>query len=370
MTAISDTALPRPVFDNPAAVDSEAPASATTIDVDVHVAPASIQDLAPYLSAYWNEYFEDAETDLSPTAGASYPVGFATSGNPLPQRLETLRSDYLDVAQPATAILNCVSSFGANRNPYCQVAVTSAINDWMAKEWLDRDSRLRGSIVVPSVDVRAAVAEIDRVGADGRFVQVLLPVRGHDARYGHVRFREIFEAADRHGLVVGLHAWGRRGSAPVNAGFTNTYIDDYLLNSQVLVQEQLVSLVTEGVFDQFPDLHVALLECGFSWLPALMMRFQKDWKAIWREVPWMKHEPAHYLLENIRASTEPVQLPPDPVHVRQILDQIGAGDVLMFASDFPHHHGGERERLLDALTAEERSAVLHGNARDFYRLDA
>jgi predicted TIM-barrel fold metal-dependent hydrolase len=142
------------------------------------------------------------------------------------------------------------------------------------------------------------------------------------------------------------------------------------MNSQVVVQEQVVSLITEGVFDQFPRLHVALLECGFTWLPSLLMRFERDWKSLWREVPWMKREPTHYVYENMRASTEPAQLPSDPGLARRILDLVRPGDFLMYASDFPHDHGPGAATLLAALTEEETAAVLHRNAREFYRLDS
>jgi len=70
----------------------------------------------------------------------------------------------------------------------------------------------------------------------------------------------------------------------------------------------------------------------------------------------------------MRASTEPAQLPTDPAMARQILDFVRAGEFLMYASDFPHNHGAGAEVLLNALTDEETSAILRGNAREFYRL--
>lgn len=349
----------------------------TAVDVDVHCAPTSIEQLRPYLSSYWIDYFDGAEVDLSSTLCGAYPPAAATTataaareaGGFPPDRVELLRAQLLDQRDGGVAILNCVTPFATNRNPYCEAAVARAVNDWIGAEWLDRDDRLRGSITVSTLDVDAAVEEIDRLGGDGRFVQVLLPVRGQDARYGNVRFRKLFEAAARHDLVVGIHAWGRIGSSPTATGFTHTYLEDYLSNSQVVVQAQIVSLIAEGVFDQFPNLRVALLECGFSWLPGLLWRFDKDWKAVWREVPWMKRRPSEYLFENFRAATQPVHLPPGQEQVRQVLDMVRAADFLMFASDFPHDHGNGSERLLEAVDDTARAAILRNNAVDFYRID-
>ena len=60
----------------------------------------------------------------------------------------------------------------------------------------------------------------------------------------------------------------------------------------------MLSLVSEGVFERFPDLRVVLIECGFAWLPLLLWRFDKDWKGVWREVPWLKHRPSEYVAEH------------------------------------------------------------------------
>jgi predicted TIM-barrel fold metal-dependent hydrolase len=44
----------------------------------------------------------------------------------------------------------------------------------VVKEWLDRDPRLRASIVVPMQNTEYAVDEIERCAKDRRFVQILV----------------------------------------------------------------------------------------------------------------------------------------------------------------------------------------------------
>ena len=149
---------------------------------------------------------------------------------------------------------------------------------------------------------------------------------------------------------------------------TRTYLEDYLANSQIVVQAQVTSLVTEGVFAQLPDLRVTLLECGFSWLPTLLWRFDKDWKGVWREVPWLDAKPSETVRRHLRLTTAPAHLPRDPDQVRQALDLLDAGTMLLHASDHPHDHGTGGERLFAALTDAERERVLGGNAADWYAL--
>jgi predicted TIM-barrel fold metal-dependent hydrolase len=197
-------------------------------------------------------------------------------------------------------------------------------------------------------------------------VQVLLPVRS-EVPYGNVRYHRIHDAAARHGLAIGLHAWGRAGQAPGVSGITRTYLEDYMANSQI-AQTQLVSLVSEGVFDRFPDLRVALMECGFTWLPSLLWRFDKDWKGVWREVPWVKERPSNYVLRSMRFSTAPAQLPTDPAVLGRIPDLMPVGELLLYASDHPHRHGGTIDPLLDLTGEEARAAIMGGNAAKLYGL--
>lgn len=332
------------------------------VDCDVHCAPSSFDALFPYLSDYWRQYIGEAGIRLNGLAHA-YPRGLAL---PAPEGYGELCERVLDEAESRFVVLNCLTGFETHRNPYFSAAVASAINDWMRDEFLGRDARLRGSLVLSTVSTEDAVAEIERVGDDPRFVQVLLPVRS-DLPWGHKTNHPIFAAALERGLQVGLHAWGRAGKAPTPSGFTTTYLEDYVGN-QAIVQAQVLSFVSEGVFERFPDLRVVVTECGFAWLAPLLWRFDKDWKGVWREVPWVKRRPSEYVREHFRFTTAPAHLPSDPVALGQLLEMMDAPGMLAYASDFPHHHGDGLSLLLDQLGEEERRRVMWGNATAVYGL--
>src|SRR5258708_34057114 len=188
--------------------------------------------------------------------------------------------------------------------------MASATSDGLRAEWLDRDDRLRASMVVSTHDTQAAVAEVEGLGHDARFVQLLLPVRT-EAPYGNRRHHPVYEAAVRHDLAIGLHAWGRPVSAPTPTGFATTYLQDHVSNAHV-VQTQVLSLVGEGTFTRFPGLRVSLIECGFSWLPSLLWRFDKDWESIWRAGPWGEGRPPPYGQRPLRAPHHPPPPAPPP----------------------------------------------------------
>jgi predicted TIM-barrel fold metal-dependent hydrolase len=330
------------------------------IDCDVHCAPASYEALFPYLSDYWRQYITEAGIRLNGMAHA-YPRGAATTGPAVPSSYDSL-SEHI----AGFAILNCLTGFETHRNAYFAAAVASAINDWMREEFLARDERLRASLVVSTISPDDAVSEIVRVGDDPRFVQVLLPVRS-DLPWGHKNNHPIFAAARGAGLQIALHAWGRAGRAATPSGFTTTYLEDYLGN-QTIAQAQVLSFVSEGVFERFPDLRVVVIECGFAWIAPLLWRFDKDWKGVWREVPWVKRRPSEYAHEHFRFTTAPAHLPADAVALGQLLEMMGGPEMLVYASDYPHEHGDGLPALLERISDEQRRGVLRETAAGLYGL--
>ena len=115
-------------------------------------------------------------------------------------------------------ILNSVSAFSAGWNPYYQAAIARAVNEWMANEMLAKDDRLRASICVALLDPVAAAAEIDRLGTDRRFVQVMLPIRsetpwGECPLAGHSR--RLCEEQRDHGAP----RVGQPGATPTVTGY-------------------------------------------------------------------------------------------------------------------------------------------------------
>ena len=141
----------------------------------------------------------------------------------------------------------------------------------------------------------------------------------------------------------------------------------------------LTSLVVEGVFDLHPRLRVALLESGFTWLPAHLWRFDKEWRNLRRLVPWVKRPPSEYVRDHVRVAIQPLD-PPVPLdgaergerETRQLLevvDQLGSEDLLMYGSDYPHQHAYDPEtELLRHLPETLRRKIQSENARSFYRL--
>jgi predicted TIM-barrel fold metal-dependent hydrolase len=131
-----------------------------------------------------------------------------------------------------------------------------------------------------------------------------------------------------------------------------------------------MSLIVEGVFDRFPTLRIALVESGFTWLPPLLWRFDKEWKGLRREIPWTTRLPSEYVREHVGLTLQPIDGPPDAARLLRAIDQLGSDDLLMFSTDYPHWHFDEPEEALPAgLSPGLKRKLLSENARRFYRLE-
>ncbi|MFZ0214714.1 MAG: amidohydrolase family protein [Candidatus Dormiibacterota bacterium] len=337
------------------------------IDCDVHDTVPGIDALLPYLSPHWAEYCRQSAF-RGPTDTA-YPPNAPTTTAPLwrgaspaaATSVDAVRQQLLQPLGLELAILTCVYAVESIHNPDSAAAMAAAVNDWQRAEWLDPEPRLRASIVVPSQQPEMAAQEIERVAGDERFVQVLLPVRSL-LPYGNRHYHPIYEAAARHDLAVGLHFGGAPGNPPTGAGWPSTYLEEYAGMAQVF-QTQLLSLIVEGVFDRYPSLRVVCIEGGFTWVPSLLWRIDKEWKGLRRDVPWVRREPSEYVREHVRFTTQPLDAPPGDTGLAELVADTDLASLLLFATDYPHWHF---DALAEAVPHTLPPALLAENARAFY----
>ncbi|MBS0644907.1 MAG: amidohydrolase [Proteobacteria bacterium] len=313
--------------------------TAPVIDCDIHPGVPDIKALLPYMSQYWQDSFTDRGLDGFDMM--SYPLGAPVTCRPdwrVPgerpgSSLPNMQRDALDRFGIGIAICNPLTGGQVAVSETMGASICSAVNDWVREHWLDKDKRLRASIVVPPQSPTLAVEEIERVAGDKRFVQVLLPA-ACELMLGRSYYWPIYEAAQRHNMPVGIHAGSMYRYAPTATGWPSHYLQDYISNNH-LFEGQLLSLVSNGVFARFPDLKFVFIESGVSWLPHFIWRAIKTWRGVRAEVPWVNQSPGDIIRNNIRVTTQPFDAP-DQATVQRIVEQIDCEDMFLFASDYPH----------------------------------
>jgi predicted TIM-barrel fold metal-dependent hydrolase len=361
MSFTTTTALPPPASTRAALIDS-----------DIHNTPAP-GALQQYLPERWRAYHE--RFGRPGYAGAYYPKAspnaartdsWPPNGGRPGSDLDFLRAQLLDAWPIEYGILNTLTSIRNQLREY-DAALAQAINDWQIAEWLEPEPRLRASLVVPCDDGDLAAAEVRRLGDDRRFVQILLPVRTGEL-LGKRRYWPLYEAAAGHNLAIGIHFGGDSGHPITGAGWPSFYLEDHAGMAQSF-QAQLISLVCEGVFEQFPELQVVLIEGGFAWLPALKWRLDRSWRRLRDEVPHLRELPSSLIDRHIWLTTQPMEEPGQPEQFLQLLDELGGADRLLFATDYPHWDFDAPDQALPVrLAPEVERKIMAENARSLYRL--
>lgn len=348
---------------------------ATVIDTDIHPM-YNPERVADYLPEPWKTRFLSGNRGPG-TLGYWNPGGVIRAdsvteeGERIGNDPHLLARHFLDEQNIAFGILNPESGIHIGTSPELDysAALLSALNDHFIHDWLPVDPRYRLSITVGPNDPVAAAAEIRRVGGTPGVVQVVMG-SGANMSYGHRFYHPIYEAAQEMGLPVAIHP-GNEGvgiTGPTGAaGYASTYFEWHsgLVTSYIT---HLISLINEGVFVRYPDLHFVMIEGGVSWLPPLMWRMDKNWKALRMTVPWLTERPSATIERHVRLTTQPIEEPEDPAHLRQMLGMFDYRRMLMFSSDYPHWDGDTPDFAARFIPKEGRDNVLRETARALYRL--
>ena len=188
------------------------------VDCDLHPAVPHLTSLLPYMNDYWRDQVTTrGMTDL---VSQSYPTNSPISVAPGlaagagQAGLKSRRHAEAGARPVRHSYGICNPLYGVQMvfSEDMQDAFCRALNDWLVKEWLDKDARLRGSIVIPTAE-RRKIRRRDRALRQG---QALRP--GADAGDGR-------HAAGQARLLADLRrgrAAGPRRSASMPAATITT----------------------------------------------------------------------------------------------------------------------------------------------------
>ena len=347
------------------------------VDCDVHVSVPSVKALLPYLDSYWRQQFVTRGIDRiswnMTSDPPNAPIMIRPDRRPATGRpgsdFSILKDRHLDLFGPSAAIANCIYGGVALHSEDMAAVVCTAVNDWIAAEWLDRDPRLRASIVVPLNNPDLAAEEIERRAGDPRFVQVLMLAMGEQP-LGKRAHWPIYAAANRHGLPIGVHAGSLYHHPALAGGYGSYFLEDYV--AQAFGFENCVlSLVSEGVFAKFPELKFVFMESGVTWLPAALWRFDKTWRGVRAEIPWVKTPPSAIVRDHIRLTLQPFDAPEGAGRLERFCEQMKSDEMVLFSTDFPHwHFDGEEALPIGADTALARKILWDNPLATYPRLNA
>jgi uncharacterized protein len=257
-------------------------------------------------------------------------------------------------------------------NPAYVTAMCDAYNRWLG-DVLSGQTRLKWVGVVNLDDIPASVRQVNEAKKLGAVGMMILGTAG-DRLLDDASLLAFYEAVAESDLPLAVHVgW----SCPsINNLYSHIYPSGVIPFTMPVLMG-LVSMMSGGIFDRFPNLRVVYLEAGCLWvhfiLERLHHRFQHSGKnlvnVVSRTAPVQKLAPMDYVKKGnlyFSAEIEDALLP-------QVLELVGDGQIL-FGSDMPH---GDRERFAARMLQERtdiseiaKSKILESNPMRFYGLPA
>ena len=338
------------------------------------------QDRAPRM-----EHFDDGDGWI--LEGVSGPVnfGFNASAGMGPQMMkgwinwsdvrpggydpkERLKEQDLDgvdaeVLYPTPRISG---SIFANPDREFHLELVRAYNDWLAEYCHQDPRRLLGLALLPNCGIDDALAEFERVMALDGIRGVLIGQWPHGGLDIDDADDGLWEVASATGTPVSIHV-RMVGEMP------GTYTEKIPAAATLRFGDaptRMLQLLYSGALDRFPDLHVVFAEVDCGWVPYFKEqvndRFIRQGRAAGMS---LARRPSEYIEDHFSFS--------------YITDHFGVNarasigvDRMLWSSDYPHVGGDWPNSWLtiaadfDGVPAEERHAILAGNAEKLYLRDA
>ncbi len=339
------------------------------IDTDVHQTWADPNEITNRLPAAFRQPgWSIPGTNYPSPVGVVRSDAVGEDGEPAGGSPRRMIEQHLDAFGIEKAVLTGagVIAAGVHPNHIYASALCRAYNDALAETWLQADPRFFGSILIAAQDPETAAAEIRRWAGHPRMVQVIM-ASGTRIPLGQKLYWPIYEAAQECGLPVSIHP-GTETRGIANgfiAGPPSSYIEWHTNITQNFMG-QIVSLLCEGIFEKFPRLRFVCIEGGLGWVPHVLWRLDKNWKALRSSVPWVKRLPSEYAWDHLRFTTQPIEEPEKPEHLLAILEMMHAERTVMFSSDYPHWDNDSPRHGLPKLPEALAGRIFHGNAEELY----
>jgi uncharacterized protein len=286
---------------------------------------------------------------------------------------DLVRAQLFDQLGRGRAVLGWDEAFlsAGYANHYVAETLCRAANQWTADEWLSRDDRFGGVVLISTAIPERAIAEIRRCGADPRFVAVAMGPNTLSRPFGHPIYHDIYAACAELDLPVVIQVGSDNiadsVTPPVSGGLPATY-GEYRALATHSHMSHLANMVIQGVFERFPTLRVLLVGGGATWLPGWLWRLDYFYKTSQREAPWLTRLPSEYVLTNVWLSTDGLEQPAKTEQLHAALAMLRHADErIVYTSCYPNEDYEEPGEIAARLPGGWAPNVFRENALRLFR---
>lgn len=230
-------------------------------------------------------------------------------------------------------------------DPVQTYANLRSFNRWLEEEWgYAYDDRIFAVPLLSLLDVDAAVAELERVLANGaRMVHLRPGPTGTGKSPADPHYDPFWARINEAGVPVAFHtadyrypavatAWGDDPNADVRRMSAFQWA---FLHGDRPIMEMLGALIYGNLFGRFPNVKVVSIENGSDWVAYLLTLLDKK-KGLATYGPWVGGRPPGRPSEIFRRHVYVAPFPEDDVAA--LVRLLGA-DRVVFGSDYPHPEG-------------------------------
>jgi predicted TIM-barrel fold metal-dependent hydrolase len=243
-----------------------------------------------------------------------------------------------------------------------------AFNRWMLEDWgFGADNRIFAAPMISLSDLDAAVHEIEWCIDNGARIVVMVPgpvpTQTGNVSPAWPTFDPFWARVNEAGITVGIHGgdggmqayvanWEPAGNFQ---SFRSTPFQ-MVSTHEKQIFDTMAAFVCHGLYDRHPNLRIACIENGGSWVPHLMHELGLTYGKMPNE---FTHHPVDAFREHVWVS------PFYEDDIPKLRDLLGA-DHILFGSDWPHAEGLAEPTAfikdIPGFTDEEARKVMHDNA--------
>ena len=223
-----------------------------------------------------------------------------------------------------------------------------ALNRGMAS-FCSEDKRMFGVAYIPFRFGPEITIELLSESIKNNFSTILIDTVApkNSKAFTHPDFDVVWKFIQENNLTITLHVGADNSWDPVPLSFYNNGSKvpphkegdaprDALAYMGISYNAEifLASMIFDGVLQKFPNLRIGIVELGASWIISWMKHLDQSFKAFRRlqDLSQVKLLPSEYVLKHMKITPFPGE------DIGWLLNS-GAEDLLMFASDYPHHEG-------------------------------
>lgn len=257
-------------------------------------------------------------------------------------------------------------ALGKSEFPQLEVYIARGYARWITEHALSKDSPVLAPLYLPFSDAEACCELVEEFGDHPGVIGATTLTTRYEATQDK-GYMKLYAMLQERGLPLMFHAGVGWHISP--QAMFNQFASLHALSFPYLTMVHCTNWVMNGLPERFPNLNVAWVEAGLSWVPFLMQRLDHTVMMRSSEVPLLKRLPSEYMRE-MYFTTQPLEA----TNIRELqttLEFINAYDHLLWSSDWPHWDWDPPQRIWDLpfISEEVKRNILGANAAKLFGVE-